>query len=324
MEEQEIYLLITRFLSHRTQSSENEFLVDWIKESTRNEATFERIKTIWETRKPNQHRDTEPALKSLQLRLEMQGHTSPSVQRKRNKLPALAGVLLLLLSPVAFLFYTHFKLNAVVFKEIETKAGERISFNLSDGTKITLGPDSKLKFPTSFNDTLRYVYLTGEAFFEVSKSPHSPFIVHSDTWDTRVMGTKFNVSAFPDDSKMTVALVEGKVDVKSGHETYHIIPGQQLLLNKPDNRIYLQNFDKEEVTGWVRNNLVFRNVPFYEAATKLERIYNVKMIFQNKNIANQMLWATFDNEPITQILQTIKIATGIKYKIEGRIIYIIE
>jgi ferric-dicitrate binding protein FerR (iron transport regulator) len=254
----------------------------------------------------------------------MQGHTSPSVQRKRNKLPALAGVLLLLLSPVAFLFYTHFKLNAVVFKEIETKAGERISFNLSDGTKITLGPDSKLKFPTSFNDTLRYVYLTGEAFFEVSKSPHSPFIVHSDTWDTRVMGTKFNVSAFPDDSKMTVALVEGKVDVKSGHETYHIIPGQQLLLNKPDNRIYLQNFDKEEVTGWVRNNLVFRNVPFYEAATKLERIYNVKMIFQNKNIANQMLWATFDNEPITQILQTIKIATGIKYKIEGRIIYIIE
>ena len=324
MEEQEIYLLITRVLSHQTQLYENEFLVDWIKESSENEATFERIKSIWEARRNNQHhQDSELALKNLQLKLRMTDH-NPVVQSKRNKVPALVGALLFLLIPAVFLFHTHFKSNAVVFKEVETKAGERISLNLSDGTKITLGPNSKLKVPTVFNDTLRNVYLTGEAFFEVSKNPHRPFIVHSGIWDTRVLGTTFDVSAFPEDSKMTVALVEGKVDVRSGHEIYHIIPGQQLLLNKSDNRIYLQNFNKDEVTGWVKNNLVFRRIPFYEAANRLERLYNVKIIFQNKNVANHMLWATFDNEPINQIMETIKIAAGIKYKIEGRIIYIME
>lgn len=326
MEEQEIYLLITRFLSQQTTSSENEFLVDWIKESNENEAAFERIKSIWEARRSSAHnQDSELVLRSLQLKLGMTSH-SAELLAKTKKLPVLISVLVLLflLVPAAFLFYNHLKSNAIVFNKVATKAGERIILNLSDGTKITLGPNSKLKFPAVFSDTLRMVYLTGEAFFEVSKNPHRPFIVHSGIWDTRVLGTKFNVSAFPDDSKMAVALVEGKVDVKSGHDIYHIIPGQQLLLNKSDNRVYLQNFNKDEVIGWVNNKLVFRDIPFYEAANRLERLYNVKIVFQNRDIARQTIWATFDDEPIAQILETIKIATGIKYKIEGRMIYIIE
>lgn len=322
LNEQEIYLLITRFLSNQTQSNENELLADWLATSKENEAVFERVKSMWEARKKSLHTpDLDAALANVRQKLEMTGRL-PDAPRKRFKLPVLVGSLFLLLIPAIFLFRSHLRSNAIAFKVVETKAGERVSVSLSDGTKITLGPASKIKFPAVFSDTLRQVDLTGEAFFEVTKNPHRPFTVRSGTWETRVLGTKFDLSAYPDDKKMSVALVEGRVAVKSGEKTYHIIPGQQLLLNKTDNQTSIQDFNNSVVAGWVTNKLVFRDVPFGEAAIRLERLYNIKIIFNNKKIAARSLWATFDNEPIMQIMETVKLATGIKYKIEGRMIYI--
>ncbi|WP_460557508.1 FecR family protein, partial [Hymenobacter daeguensis] len=234
----------------------------------------------------------------------------------------LAALLLVLLGIGSGTYFFRKPAAALAYQLCRTRAGEQQTVWLPDGSRVTLAPLSRLRFPATFGPASREVYLEGEAFFEVSKNPHRPFRVHSGSWVTQVLGTKFNVSAVRGASQTAVSLVEGKVQVFDKQEHYLLAPGQQLLADQATGRIYRQAFNKAKVTAWRRNKLVFQNEKLGDVAGQIERLYGVKLVFADAATAEVRLWATFENEPLPAVLAALKLAGSLEYRQEGQVIYL--
>ncbi|MFD1872876.1 FecR family protein [Hymenobacter bucti] len=336
MQQEEVYLLIARYLARQTSSDENERLATWVAQSPENERTFEQLKTVWQaSQTPAAPAETSAALGRLKARLAQPtlaaelaaapAPTAPPVRRWRLRLarPAqLAVLVVFIMSVLGGVYFYGRPVPAVAYRVYRTPAGQPQRLRLADGSVVTLAPQSELRYPAQFGAGSREVYLEGEAFFEVSKDPRRPFRVHSGAWVTQVLGTKFNVSAVPGASQLAVSLVEGKVQVTDKQDKYLLTPGQQLRAERATGRIYRQAFDRQQVLAWRNNQLIFKNEKLADAANQLERRYGVKLVFADSATAEVRLWATFDNEPLPRVLDALRLAGGLSYHREGQVIYL--
>jgi transmembrane sensor len=327
LELEEIYLLITRYLARQTSSDENEQLASWVAQSVEHEHTFEQMKAVWQrSQTPTATLETAAALRRVKARLA-QAAPAPQpaapVHRWRMARPyQLAALLLLLVGSIGVGYFNLKPSPALTYQTCHTAAGQKQQVHLPDGSLVTLAPQSLLRYPAKFNGTNREVYLEGEAFFEVSKNPHRPFRVHSGTWVTQVLGTKFNVSAVRGAGQTAVSLVEGKVEVFDKQEHYLLAPGQQLRAEHATGHIYRQAFDAAKVTAWRSNKLVFRNEKLGDVAGQIERLYGVKLVFADATTAEVRLWATFENEPLPAVLAALQLAGPLNYRREGQVVYL--
>ncbi|MBO2010071.1 FecR family protein [Hymenobacter negativus] len=324
MELEEIYLLITRYLARQTSSDENTQLATWVAQSPENERTFEQLKAVWQrSQTPTATPETAVALRSVKARLAQSAPQPVAPARRWRMARRHQFVAMLLLVGLVGGGYAYLKPSpAVAYQTCRTMAGQKQQVRLPDGSLVTLAPQSQLRYPAKFSDTNREVYLEGEAFFEVSKNPHRPFRVHSGTWVTQVLGTKFNVSAVHGAGQTAVSLVEGKVEVFDRQEHYLLAPGQQLRAEHATGHIYRQSFDAAKVTGWRTNKLVFRNEKLGDVAGQIERLYGVKLVFADAATAEVRLWATFENEPLPAVLAALQLAGPLSYRREGQVIYL--
>jgi ferric-dicitrate binding protein FerR (iron transport regulator) len=328
LEQEELYLLIARYLARQTSSDENAQLATWVAQSPENERTFEQLKTVWQaSQMPAAPAATAAALRRVQARLTLStvAQPQPPVRRWRLRLARpyqLAAVLVLLVSALAGTYFYARPAPALAYQLYRAPAGQPQRLHLADGSVVTLAPQSQLRYPAHFGGASREVYLEGEAFFEVSKDPRRPFRVHSGAWVTQVLGTKFNVSAVPGARHLAVSLVEGKVQVTDKQDKYLLTPGQQLRADVATGRIYRQAFDHQQVLAWRRNQLVFKNEKLADVANQLERRYGVKLVFADTATAEVRLWATFDNEPLPRVLSALRQAGGLAYHREGQVIYL--
>ncbi|QNE41070.1 DUF4974 domain-containing protein [Hymenobacter sp. NBH84] len=329
MRPEESYLLITRYLARQTSPAENERLATWVATSAENEQTFEQLKTVWQhSQTPPTPGATAAALRRLKARPELVGQTlaqAPQPQlrsaKARRYRVAVWALLVLVVAGVGILFYPTSPTTAA-YRLARTAAGQQHTLRLPDGSRVTLAPQSQLRYPTRFAARSREVYLEGEAFFEVSKNPHRPFRVHSGALVTRVLGTRFNVDARPGAAQVAVSLVEGRVEVLDQQTTYQLAPGQQLLADRRTGRMYRQPFSADRVTGWRQRQLIFQNEKLADVADQIERLYGVKLVFADTATANVRLWATFRNEPLPQVLAALQEAGPITYRRESHIIYL--
>jgi len=233
-----------------------------------------------------------------------------------------ALVLAVMLTGAATVVRWHQQPTGVVaYQFTRTSAGQQQQIRLADNSLVTLAPQSQLRYPKQFGSTHRDVYLEGEAFFEVSKDARRPFRVHSGSWVTQVLGTKFNVSAFRRAAQTSVSLVEGKVRVLDAHNEYLLAPGQQLLAEQATGRVYRRAFNPTKVVAWKSNKLIFQNEKLGDVAGQIERLYNVKLVFADSATAEVRIWATFDNEPLPAVLEALQLAGPIAYRCEGQVIY---
>ncbi|GAB3879060.1 FecR domain-containing protein [Hymenobacter segetis] len=323
MEAEEIYLLITRYLARQTSSDENERLATWVAQSSDHERTFEQLKAVWQASPtPPAPAATAAALRQVKARLAPPVPVAPPAIRRWRLARRYQTAALLVLLSVLGGGYFYARPTVPAYRLSLTPAGRQQTIRLPDGSLVTLAPQSQLRYPVRFSETSREVYLEGEAFFEVSKNPHRPFRVHSGTWVTQVLGTKFNVSAVRGASQTAVSLVEGQVQVNDDHGQYLLAPGQQLLGDHATGRIYRQAFNKARVTAWRSNKLVFQNEKLADAASQIERLYGVKLVFADPATAEIRLWATFNNEPLTAVLGALHQAGSLDYRREGKVIYL--
>lgn len=233
-----------------------------------------------------------------------------------------ASIAFLLVLATGILYVSGiFKQKPVVitWNEKRTIMGEKWIVTLLDGSRVTLNADSKLKYPIRFTNGTRDIYLEGEAYFEVQHDSSKPFIVHSGNLSTTVLGTKFNVSAFPNEKNIAVSLVEGSVKVskeKAGTAENIVMlqHDQQLVYNKEKEISTVGQFDILDVTGWKDNKLIFRKEPFANVLVKLVRTYSVKFELQDKSFSNKKITANFQNESLWTISETLKKLTGLHYK----------
>jgi len=183
---------------------------------------------------------------------------------------------------------------------------------LEDNTKVWLNSETKIKYPLAFvpGEPRVIDLIYGEAYFEVSPSSDhngATFIVNNDNHKIEVLGTAFNVKAYPDDINVITTLVHGKVGINYQNENYLLLPNQQAVLNRSNNRITFKEVDVFYETSWKDGRFSFNNKSLKEIMTVLSRWYDFEVVFKNKSIENEKFVGVLGkNEKIESILNNLK------------------
>lgn len=164
---------------------------------------------------------------------------------------------------------------------LTTPRGKDYQVTLADGTKVWMNAESKLEFPETFTGNTREVILHGEAYFEVAKDAAHPFIVKTDYFQTKVLGTTFNVKAYSN-KDANIVLIEGHVKVLGrGKKEIILKPGQQAVLNAQHTNLSIREVDTYPYTQWREGFFYFEKQTLFEIMQELGRWYNVNIAFDN-------------------------------------------
>lgn len=217
----------------------------------------------------------------------------------------------------------------IAYNYLTIPRGGQYHVKLSDGSEVWLNSESKLKYPVNFiKGTTREVELVyGEAYFDVSPSTNhngSKFIVSNNNHDIEVIGTKFNVKAYNDETNTITTLVEGKVNIKYQGEEYPLIPNQQSNLNRNSNTISFNDVDVFYEISWVKGVFSFNDKSLKDIMKVLSRWYDFEVEFKSKNVENELFVGVLGkNEKIEDILSNLKNLEIINdFKIDGKKIII--
>jgi len=191
---------------------------------------------------------------------------------------------------------------------------------LSDGSKITLNAGSSLRYPESFNGKTREVYLDGEAMFDVAHDPDKPFIVHSGQLKTQVLGTTFNISAYPGAEKMEVTVISGKVAVEetvSKRQTM-LLPNQRVVFNTRNDHFTTTRMETvATAVAWQQGRIGFDDASLTEVAAQFYRRYGVHVTLENPSLANCRISIVLNNDSADNLLKTITSLTNSNYRYKG-------
>lgn len=232
---------------------------------------------------------------------------------------AFLAVPLLLTSLVLGYLYFQKPELAEKYAEVTAATGSVIRYELPDHSVVWLNSGSTLRYPTVFRSDNRNVELNGEAYFEVEADNERPFYVNTRYGLTvYVYGTRFNVTAYEDDSNIETVLEKGKVNVISPDRKtiMQLAPGEQLLYNKQSQKLIKNKVDIYEKVAWKDGKLIFRNASLDDIFKRLSRHFNVDIQFNNKSGKEYKYRATFRNETLPQILDYLARSAALKWKTE--------
>ena len=204
---------------------------------------------------------------------------------------------------------------------LEVPVGGEYRLTLSDGTRVWLNAASSLTYPEVFQDRERVVELTGEAFFEVKPDTALPFIVKTQGMRVKVLGTTFNVKAYPDELKLYTTLVEGKVEVFSDylHRGVMLYPGEQAVSDSSE--IQKRQVNVQPYISWKEGKFVFINAPLGEICKQIARWYDVEIQFADNEIGKVCFTgAILKFRPLEDLLDMIEVTSRVQYRREGKIL----
>jgi len=212
--------------------------------------------------------------------------------------------------------------SSIVNQEIKAAYGTQAKVELADGTIVFLNSGSKLRYPQTFdNQAQRKVILDGEGYFEVTEYKKLPFVVQTSQLNIKVLGTKFNVDAYSDNSLVHVALVEGSVVLQDnsgqqGKDLMDLVPNQVATLNKVDRTLSkLGVSDLYKYTAWINGRIVFYGDPIQTVVKKLEKWYNVEIVIGDKRLEDYKFTGTFIDESLEQVLNILSMTSPMTYQI---------
>ena len=203
------------------------------------------------------------------------------------------------------------------YSEIKVPFGQMSQLKLSDGTKIWLNSGTTLRYPERFAENSRSVTIEGEAYFEVSKMAHKPFKVSTPDMKVEVLGTSFNLSAYPEDATTSATLVEGKIDIQTsaGKTIAHLNAGQMATKNRTESNIEIRNVKTAFYAAWIDGKIFFDDEPLDQIAVKLERWFNVEIVFADERLKSHRFTGTIlKNKPVDQIMQALELISPIRFK----------
>jgi hypothetical protein len=198
--------------------------------------------------------------------------------------------------------------------------GKTGSLELGDGTKIWLNSGSRVIYPPVFAGGRREIFIDGEAYLEVVRNEKLPFFVKTDMLEIRVLGTSFNISGYQNDDHQSIVLVEGSVSIKEILEqtTRTLKPNQKYLLEKQNHTTNIQEVDIIDYTCWKNGFLFFKNEKLSNVLKKVERNYNVKLIYDASAIDRTAVSGKFDLKgDIKKTLRIISITAPITYEFQN-------
>ena len=236
------------------------------------------------------------------------------------KAAAILIIPLLIAGGLAYSYLSHRYLNITdrdVNSMIYAPMGSRVSFNLPDGTTGMLNSGSHLTYSIPFARS-RKVKLEGEAWFEVKHDEEHPFEISSGNSTVRVLGTSFNLSAYPEENYFELVLREGEVEFldKTHNEKVTVLPSERLVFK--NGRTSKSVVEPEKYNAWTEGRLVFRGDPMAEVARRIGRWYNVKISIADKELEKYTFRATFQDDKLEDVLRFLTMTSPISYKISPR------
>ena len=331
--------LLFRFLNGQCTSNELEKIELWMSLDKANAQWLFEIERMWALRKEfrfSESKELSKAFEELKKELEKRKSAAKDsthfdsrekaakkrISSPRTKLISwgrnvAAAVIIILFSVNIWQMISP---NSGDLNVIEVERGNRASVILSDGTKVWLNSESKLSYPQIFGSGDRLVLLEGEGFFDVTRDVKHPFVVHSDKLEVKVLGTKFNFKAYPNEIDK-VFLKEGKVEVAARNQ-----PDKRVILY-PDDIIsysYLTGFSSVESTNtetlkkWIVGEHVFIDETLDDIVRNLERTYEVKIVIRDPALKTEKYNCRAPaGVPLSQILELLKKTGELDYEKEN-------
>ncbi len=196
-------------------------------------------------------------------------------------------------------------------------------FILSDGTKVWMNAASSLRYPVKFAADSRTIYVSGEVYLEVAKDTCRPFSVVTDGMRIEVLGTCFNVRAYPHEQETRITLAEGRVAARVGEKKYTLIPGNQLSLEESSEKINIRSVDVDEVLSWKRGFYVFKKCNLAEVASTLQCWYDVEIVLKGEVAARTTYTGVVNKEETIEVfLARLEKVSDVKYSRVGNVVMI--
>lgn len=194
--------------------------------------------------------------------------------------------------------------------------GGEYNLTLADGTAVWLNSESSIRFPARFTGDTREVSVEGEVFFEVRADRERPFVVHAGEAEVRVLGTAFNVVNYPDDPRLEVALLDGKVRFTDSiaNGTIEMAPGDVVRMDKADGQTTVSREDVSLIAAWREGYFYFEDMPMEELVVKLRRWYQVDFVFATEDVKRmRFTGAVKRHEPLKDALEVIERTRDINF-----------
>lgn len=208
--------------------------------------------------------------------------------------------------------------NRVIYNTLNIPRGAEYQLVLPDGSKVWLNAASSLRFPTRFTGKDRSVYLTGEAYFEITKNTAQPFrVITTDGMEVEVVGTHFNVMAYKDEEYIKTTLTEGKVRIKNDGHMISLSPSQQAALQKNTQQLNVKQADIDKEIAWKNGMIEFSDDDLPYIMRQLSRWYDVDVSFEGSIPKGSYNGSIPRRATLTEVMQILKLA-GVKYWLDNK------
>lgn len=184
---------------------------------------------------------------------------------------------------------------------------------LSDGSNVSINGGTKLTYPQDFEGDQRNVTLAGEAYFKVAANKEKPFVIDAGDIQVTVVGTAFNVKAYPDDERLVVVVDEGIVDVTGSNGVVRVTPGYQAIFDKKSGRLEKMLNQNDNYLSWKTGKLTFKEMQLNQVVETLEEIYRINVTVAHDNINARRFTATFQDASSEEVIQVICRTLGLSY-----------
>jgi len=317
---------------------DNEFWKNWIKLNERNQELYnEARRLILDFYEPLTAEEFEEEAICFQRKINVTSTEKNDIiglyetrRPKRNPWLRYAAIFFVVITSLFIITQLIIKNNKATivadsYDDVFNKGalkGQKLTIVFPDGTVVKLNSESYISYPKQFNDKIREVYLHGEAYFDVAHYDNWPFVVHSGDIETKVLGTAFNISAYPENNYINIALVNGSVEVKSNNlKPVQLKPMQMISINESKGEPEISKFDFKEVTGWKDNIIVFKNASFKEVQFTLERWYDVDFIFDQSPVFEGGYCGEFSDQSLENVLKGMS-SNKFNFIIDGEKVFI--
>ena len=325
--------LIQKFIDNRCSPEELLVVLKWLETPDGQEALSKKMDEIWaveqELRKSGQASEVIKPLKISYSAVEKNRKFRHAIPRRRRALRFTVLAATLMLAAVFYLFVLNSKnttteivlVDHSSFTVKQNAPGVKSTFQLPDGSVVKLNSDSELKFASQFHD-VREVFLSGEAYFDVTENAEIPFVVRINDLSITALGTSFNINAFGDRPDIGICLSEGKVKVEHLNQDTQVStavtlePGEKAVFQKKNTRLSKEFFDPEIDLAWKSKTLVFMASDFPEIKSRIERWYGVRMAVDQELQSGWKFTGRFHNTSLESLMQSLVYSRELAFDID--------
>lgn len=326
-EETEVRQWAVAYFEGRISGAEEKLLFDYIEQSAAHRSAFRLWEKEWIAVGVPDSR-TEAEWKSMQRKIRTYKAILPMLSARPvflRKIAAIAAIVILTIGSTVGIREAVSVWRPATYFTCEALYGEKSKMVLSDGTVVWLNSGSTLEYSDKFDTHNRKVTLSGEGYFEVAKKDGATFIVQTHGYDVIVRGTKFNVSAYPDDPFISTTLLEGVVELEYQGRQIKMSPGESLRLDLASGRFTCSHVNALQAKAWAENRIEFDDVTLKELVARLSRQYDVNICLDSEEVGQKKFRISLRNrETIGEVMTALQKIIPISVERKGKDIYIRE